>query len=55
MAGKTGKTCILRLVDRKSRFSLLGKAKKISKLVIDCMINLLKTVGIHNCKATTTD
>lgn len=56
VAGKIGKACIVSLVDRKSRFSSLGKAeKKILKLVINCMINLLKTVGIDICKTITPD
>ncbi|EGO7726396.1 IS30 family transposase [Enterococcus faecalis] len=56
VTGKTGKACIVTLVDRRSRFSLLGKVeKKISKNVIDCMINLLRNVGEDKCKTVTPD
>ena len=56
VAGKTGRACIVTLVDRRSRFSLLGKVeKKISKNVINCMINLLRNVGEDKCKTVTPD
>ena len=56
VAGKTGRARIVTLVDRRSRFSLLGKVeKKISKNVVDCMINLLRNVGEDKCKTVTPD
>ncbi|MGM0277311.1 IS30 family transposase [Enterococcus sp. AZ033] len=56
VAGKTGRACIVTLVDRRSRFSLLGKVeKKISKNVINCMIILLRNVGEDKCKTVTPD
>lgn len=56
VAGKTGKACIVSLVDRKSRFVLLGKVdKKLSKSVIDCMITLLESVGPTKCMTITPD
>ncbi|MDW3673247.1 IS30 family transposase [Enterococcus faecium] len=56
VAGKTGRARIVTLVDRRSRFSLLGKVeKKISKNVVDCMINLIRNVGEDKCKTVTPD
>lgn len=54
VVGETGRACIVTLVDRRSRFSLLGKVeKKIFKNMIDCMINLLRNVGEDKCKTVT--
>ena len=56
VAGKTGKACLVTLVDRKSRFLLVGKSeKKASQPVIDQMIKLLRGIEDDQCKTITPD
>ena len=54
--GKTGRACLVTLIDRKSRYLLVGKVeKKLSEQVKNTMIHLLKSVSKKKRKSITPD
>lgn len=56
VAGKTGRSCVVTMVDRKSRYTLIGKAnKKSSEPVTRAITELLKGLPRNKIKTITPD